>query len=313
MVKNNLLTVFFLTFLSGILMANGETPTANDLADGLAAIARQDENSIYSISVIKDGVTDTRYFERSTRCHNCYSVAKLFTVTAIGILQDRGLLTTDDRVCSILGNQFPQDFDPKWKDVRIRDVLTHRIGFENGFLDIDTENMRSWASEDFLGLVLSHPLKYEPGTEFTYSDAAFYLASRIFTAKSGEALDDFLIREIANPLEFAEFAFSKCPEGYPMGATGLYISTEDMAKLGKLYVQKGNWEGKQILSEQFVEQAFRDRFELYRIEGSEDAFCKGGMNGQYLYMNRKTGTVCAIHTFLGNIEKLKDFLLKNDH
>ena len=301
---------FILVF--GILRVVGQEMSVADLAEGLAAIARVDENPVYSICVMKNDAVDTRYFQPSTRCHNCYSIAKLFTVTAIGILEDRGLLTTEDEIYPLFQDQFPPNFDPKWKDVRIRDVITHRIGFQKGFLDIDVENMRTWESDDFLGLVLSHPIEYPPGTRFVYSDAAFYLASRVFSAVSGEKLDDFLVRELANPLGFAEFAFSKCPEGYPMGATGLYLSTEDVAKLGRLYVQNGNWEGKQILSESFVEKAFRDQFELYPMGDSGNAYRKGGMNGQLLYMNRKTGTVCAIHSFCGNLKKLEEFLLEND-
>ena len=307
------LPFFLWTIIFAPLTAEESVNTAADLANGLAAIAVEDENPVYSICVIKDGMTETRYFQPSTRCHNCYSIAKLFTVTAIGILEDRGVLSTDDTVYPIFQNQFPEEFDPKWKEVRICDVITHRIGFQNAFLDIDVENMRSWKNDDFLNLVLSHPIIYSPGTKYVYSDAAFYLASRIVTAKSGEKLDDFLIREIANPLNFSEFAYSKCPKGYPMGATGLYLSTEDVAKLGTLYLQNGKWEGRQIISEKFVKKAFENQFELYRLAGFEDAFTKGGMNGQLLYINRKTGTSCAIHSFCGNLDKLKLFLRENDH
>lgn len=302
-----------LCFIFSDQLTRSENPNAAaNLADGLASIAQEDRNPVYSICVIKDGVTETRYFQPSTRCHNCYSIAKLFTVTAIGILEDRGLLSTDEKIYPLFQDIFPEGFDSKWQDVRICDVITHKIGFEKGFLDIDVEDMRSWKNNDFLDLVLSHPIKYAPGTKYVYSDAAFYLASRIVTEKTGEKLDDFLIREIANPLKFSEFAFSKCPMGYPMGATGLYLSTEDVAKLGKLYLQDGEWEGKQLLSKKFIKNAFDNQFELYRMNGAEDAFYKGGMNGQFLYMNRKTGTSCAIHSFRCDLDKLKRFLSEHD-
>ncbi len=307
-----ILLVLLGLILSHPLVRGENLSTAANLADGLAAIAREDSNPVYSICVIKEGATETRYIQPSSRCHNCYSIAKLFTVTAIGILEDRGFLSTNENVYPIFQDQFPEGFDPKWKDVRVCDVLSQKIGFENGFLDIDVEEMRSWKNNDFLNLVLSHPIKYSPGTKYVYSDAAFYLASRIVTEKTGEKLDDFLIREIANPLNFSEFAFSKCPMGYPMGATGLYLSTEDVAKLGTLYIQNGEWEGNQLLSEKFVKKAFDNQFELYRMSGFEDAFYKGGMNGQLLYMNRKTGTSCAIHSFRSDLDKLKKFLAEHD-
>ena len=309
--KVSMILTTICSVLSCSLLAK-EGTTAATLADGLASIAQEDQNPVYSVCVIKDGIVETRFIQPSSRCHDCYSIAKLFTVTAIGILEDRGILSTDDLIYPIFEGQFPQGFDLKWKEVHIRDVLTHRIGFQKGFLDIDIENMRSWKNEDFLNLILSHPIKYTPGTEYVYSDAAFYLASRIVTAKSGEKLDDFLIRELANPMNFSEFAFSKCPMGYPIGATGLYLSTEDVAKLGTLFLQRGKWEGNQILSEKFVNKAFDNQFELYRLQGFDDAFYKGGMNGQFLYINRKTKTSCAIHSFGGNLDKLKMFLQEND-
>lgn len=314
-IKRKCKVTMVLTFICSVLYSSlraEDGSTAGTLANGLAAIAQEDQNPVYSICVIKDGIVETRFFQPSSRCHNCYSIAKLFTVTAIGILEDRGVLSTEDPIYPIFEDQYPEGFDPKWKDVCLRDVLTHRIGFQKGFLDIDVENMRSWQNEDFLNLILSHPIKYTPGTEYVYSDAAFYLASRVVTSKCGEKLDDFLIREIANPMGFSEFAFSKCPMGYPIGATGLYLSTEDVAKLGTLYLQNGKWEGKQILSEKFVNKAFDNQFELYRIPGFDNAFGKGGMNGQFLYMNRETGTSCAIHSFCGNLDKLKTFLREND-
>lgn len=310
---NKYTKIFFLTIFLFPFCLRAEEPISDaDFWSGLSSIAKQSENPVYSICVIRNGVSQTRDFQPATRCHNCYSVAKLFTVTAIGILEDRGLLNTDDEIYPIFKDKFPENFDPKWKKVRIRDVITHRIGFENGFLDIDVDNMRHWESSDFLKIVLSHPLKYEPGEKSVYSDAAFYLASRIVTEVSGEKLDDFLIRELANPLKFEEFAYSKCPEGYPMGATGLYISTEDMAKLGQLYVQKGVWDGKRILSEEFVEKVFREGFELHPVRESKNAFGKGGMNGQFLYLNRQTGTVFALHSFEGNRNELIEYVLNND-
>ena len=101
---------FILVF--GILRVVGQEMSVADLAEGLAAIARVDENPVYSICVMKNDAVDTRYFQPSTRCHNCYSIAKLFTVTAIGILEDRGLLTTEDEIYPLFQDQFPPNFDP---------------------------------------------------------------------------------------------------------------------------------------------------------------------------------------------------------
>ena len=94
-------------------------------------------------------------------------------------------------------------------------------------------------------------------------------------------------------MKFREYALSTCPLGYPIGATGFYITTEDMAKLGLMYLQKGVYNGKRILSEDFVNQAL-GTFELHKTMGG---YGKGGMAGQFLYFNYDKNVVVAIHGF----------------
>ncbi len=259
--------------------------------------AKAADLNLYSICEICNGVSETADLVPASNCHNSYSVSKAFCVTAIGMLEDRGILNTDDLVYPILEKKFPAGFDEKWKKVTIAHVLTHTIGFEHGFLDIDCEYVPDYPTTDFLSMVLQMPLRYEPGEKFVYSDAAFYLASRIFSEKTGEMLDDFLRRELFVPMQFREYAWSKCPSGYTIGATGLYITTTDMAKLGQMYLQKGIYGGKRFLSEQFVEKTL-GKFEL--TKAPYGGFAKGGMLGQYLYLNPGEQRVIAFHGIIRN-------------
>ncbi len=308
----HLLTIgFIFCFCISTGWAQSTDKKDSELMEHLVQLAKKSSGSVYSICEIHDGKMRTEYIVPATRCHNCYSVAKLFAVTAIGILEDRGKVDTNELVYPIFKDQFPNGFDEKWKKVKIADVMTHRMGIESGFLDIDAEDSSRWPTTDFLQIVLSRPLKHEPGTESVYSDAAFYLISRIVTAKSGERLDDFLIRELFVPLNFAEYAFSKCPQGYPIGATGLYISTEDMAKLGQLYIQHGVYNGKRILSERFIDKVLARGFELHPVGTSGFAYAKGGMNGQLLYVNMKTKRTVAIHSFQG-LDNMMECILQYD-
>lgn len=278
----------------------------------LIKIAEADGNKVYNICEICDGVSETAVIRDEIRCHNTYSIAKLFTVTALGILEDQGKIDIDDPVFPIFEKKFPKDFDPKWKDVKISDVIRHRTGFGSDALDIDTYNASEWKDRNFLNIVLSQPLKFKPGEKYLYTDATFYLASRVVSEVTGEPLNQFMIRELLEPLHFDEYAFSTDPEGFPIGATGMYISTTDMAKLGQLYVQDGVYEGKQILSKRFVDEAFERTFELYPADDKGCAFTKGGMNGQLLYMNRKTKRVVSIHSFQGDMEAFHNFLVEHD-
>ncbi len=290
---------------------DAETVKRQRLLPELTKMAQEDDCKVFNICEICDGVSETSVVRENIRCHNTYSIAKLFTCTVIGILQDQGLLDVDDPIYPIFEKKFPENFDPNWKEVTIANVIKHEAGFGTDELDIDTYDSAKW-ERDYLTRVLSQPLPNKPGTKFNYTDATFYLASRIVSEKTGKPLNQIMIKELLDPLQFSEYAFSTDPEGYPIGATGMYISTEDMAKLGLLYVQDGIYEGKRILSKEFVDEAFERNFELYPLDNEGIAFAKGGMNGQYLYMNRKTKRVVAIHSYRADIDALVKYILEND-
>ena len=149
-----------------------------------------------------------------------------------------------------------------------------------------------------MGYLFGSKPQYAPGTESRYSDAAYYLLSRVFTAKSGEKMDDYLLTHLFYPLGFREMAWSKCPMGYPMGATGLYVYTEDLAKLGVLYLNRGLYHGKQLVSAEWVETVLREGYEFAKTPGG--GYGKGGMYGQMLIFYPKQDRVVAYHSFGGD-------------
>lgn len=289
---------------------NADEPFA--ILESLCELAKSEQMCVYAISEIHNGQQRTVQIQPASRCQNIYSVAKPFVVTAIGMLEDEGKIDTEDLVYPIFEKQFPSEYDAKWKRVKVSDVMRHRAGWDRpGFLDIDAEDPRTWSSEDFLQIVLSAPLAHEPGEQSVYSDAAFYLLSRVVSEKSGQRLDDFLRQKLFRPMKFAEYAFSTCPDGYPMGATGLYISAEDMAKLGQLYVQRGVYDGKRLLSERFVDKVLARGFEFHPVNHAH-AYGKGGMNGQFLYFNMDTGRVIAIQSFGADIDQMLKRIVEMD-
>ena len=226
---------------------------------------------------------------------NCYSVAKAFTVTAIGILYDRGLVTPSTLLTDILKKYLPTDIDPKWFKVTIHDVLLHKVGFGCGLLDIDCEDASLYKSFDYLHIVLSTKLTYEPGTVHQYTDAAYYLLSRVVYELSGMDLESFLRPILMEKMKFKELAWSKCPYGYSMGATGLYIRTFDMVKLGILYLNKGIWKDERIISLEWVDLVLKNGYEFKPI--GNGWYAKGGMRGQFLMFNYELNKTLACHSF----------------
>ena len=226
---------------------------------------------------------------------NCYSVAKAFTVMAIGILYDKGLLTLDTRVIDVLNKYLPTDIDEKWSKVTIHDVLLHKVGFGSGLLDIDCDDASLYQTFDYLNIVFTTKLEYDPGTVYQYTDAAYYLLSRVVAEITHSDIEDFLRPILMETMKFKELAWSKCPKGYSMGATGLYIRTEDMVKLGILYLNKGIWMGNRIISEEWVNLVIANRYEFTHIKNGW--YAKGGMRGQFLMFNFEKGKALAGHSF----------------
>ena len=226
---------------------------------------------------------------------NCYSVAKVFTVTAIGILYDKGLLTPETLVTEILKEFLPINIDDKWNKVTIHNLLLHKVGFECGMLDIDSEDASLYSTSDYLKIVFSTNLKYEPGTVHQYTDASYYVLSRVVAKLSGMDMNAFLRSVLMEKMKFKELAWSTCPQGYSIGATGLYIRTEDMVKLGILYLNKGIWMGERIISEKWVDLVISNGYEFHNI--GNGWYAKGGMCGQFLMFNYNLGKALACHSY----------------
>ena len=248
--------------------------------------------NIYSIAMMDDRGIQTRSPRPGDACTNSYSVAKFFTMTAIGMLWDQGKLRMEEKVFDIFQEEFPEAHDPKWHDVTVEHVLKHMVGFGEGFLDIDVEKISDYPTDDFLHIVLSRSLTYQPGQTGVYSDAAYYLLSRIVTKRSGMHLDEFLRPVLFGIMGFQEAAWSKCPRGFCMGATGLYIRTADMVKMGYVYASGGQYDGKTVVSADWVRLAI-ERGYCMKQHGDTGIYSKGGMFGQMLAFSPEQHFACA--------------------
>lgn len=258
------------------------------------------EKGIYSITVAEKGASVTKIITPANKTNNCYSVSKAFTVTALGMLYDDGLLSPDEKPVDIFKDQLPGGIDPKWEQITLDHLIRHRWGIGQGFLDIDSEDINTFdrkygTGNDFLKIVFSAHLPLSPGGEdakdTVYSDAAYYLLSRVVSKKTDKTLFDFMRERLFVPCGFQEFAWSTCPMGYSMGATGLYIRTPDMAKLGLIYLDGGVFEGRRFISKEWCDIVFKRGYELKEI--APGCYAKGGMCGQMLLVDRSNSAVVA--------------------
>lgn len=248
--------------------------------DAFAEFIKENDGRVFSIAAIEGNNPPEKIVIRENNAaQNIYSVSKMYTVTAIGILSDRGLLSVDETVTDILGDECPGGYDPYWEQTTVDMLMRHRVGFPGGF-DIDVFDASTY-NPDYLKEIMLKKWVCPPDTERRYDDAGYYILSRIVNKKAGKPLFAFCWENIFLPLGFKEAAWSCCPEGHAMGATGLYIRNEDMVKLGAVYLNGGEYLGKRIVSEAWVKKVLERQYE-FAPNGIRDSYNKGGMNGQNL-------------------------------
>lgn len=241
--------------------------------------------NLFSLTVIENGEEKTVSFQPVNPCNDIYSVSKAFIVTGIGLLYDDGLIDVEEKVVDIFADSLPDEYDERWNRVTVHHLLTHAAGLPLGYLDIDCYNIHEFYTDDFLEYLFKTKLEFEPGEKGQYSDGAFYMLSRVITAKCGMKADDLLMKRVFYPLGFREAAWSKCPHGYPIGATGLYIRSSDIARHAAVYLNDGVYEGKRILSSEWVNIVLTRGYELCRVR--DNVFAKGGMAGQMTIVDKK--------------------------
>jgi CubicO group peptidase (beta-lactamase class C family) len=181
--------------------------------------------------------------------HTLYSLSKSFTSTAVGFAVAEGKLRVDDRVVSFFPKDLPANVSDHLAALRIKDLLTMSVGNAQ-------EPTRSMVEQqNWVRTFLAWPIPNPPGTQFMYNSAATYMLSAIVQEVTGQRTLDYLQARLFEPLGIHEETWETCPRGINVGGWGLSIQTEGLAKFGQLYLQKGAWQGRQILPAQWVEEA----------------------------------------------------------
>ena len=183
--------------------------------------------------------------------HVLFSLSKSFTSSAIGFAVSEGLLTVDDLVTSFFPDDLPAEVSPNLAAMRVRHLLSMSTGH-----DEDTTGfMHESPDGNWTKTFLARPVVHEPGTHFLYNTGATYMLSAIIQKLTGIKLIDYLQPRLLEPLGIEDAWWEESPQGINTGGYGLNIRTEDIAKFGQLYLQKGMWHGKQLLPESWIEEA----------------------------------------------------------
>lgn len=240
-----------------------------------------------------------------------FSLSKSFTSTAIGLAVAEGRLSVDDNVVSFFPNLAVID-DIHLKTMRVRHLLSMSTGHTENVM----KQMRT--SNDWVQAFFKIPVEYKPGTHFVYNNAASYILSAIVQKITGETLLDYLQPRLLMPLNIQEATWQTCPLGINTGGWGLSLKTEDIARFGQLYLQKGLLGGNRILPEAWVDEA--TSFHISNGDGGEsdrtqgygyqfwrcrhNAYRAAGAYGQFCIVMPEQNAVLAITAAVKNAQQV---------
>lgn len=222
----------------------------NDLRLGLLglrqAVAEQ-RLGLEGIHIAQDDQAPITFRWVSDDRRDVYSASKTFTSVAVGIAQAEGLLELDDLVLSHLP-QFAETAAPGVEEVTIRHLLAMTAGIDYRWDDPDIDHPGDPA-EDFLATTPVAPA----GSWYAYRGTNSYVLGRIIAAATGDDLRDFLMPRLFGPLGIGNPQWQRCPLGYPMGAVGLMLRTDEIARLGITLLHDGSWDGRQLIPSGYVQ------------------------------------------------------------
>lgn len=183
--------------------------------------------------------------------HTFFSLSKSFASTAVGLAVAEGRLTVDDPVLGFFPDEQPANPSANLAAMRVR----HLLSMSTGHAEDTTPWLRQAADGNWVRAFLERPVEHRPGTFFLYNSGATYLLSAIVQSLTGQTLLDYLQPRLYAPLGIINPTWESCPRGINTGGWGMSATTEDIARFGQLYLQQGQWEGRQIVPAAWIAEA----------------------------------------------------------
>lgn len=322
---------FVITFTTSVYAQSGPLPRSTPEAQGISsdaiiafiAAADKNVNTFHSVMVVRHGEVIAEAWwkpESADQPHIMNSVSKSFNATAIGLVIQAGKLSLDDSVLGFFPSDAPPDPSANLKAMKVRDLLTMSGGQ-------DTEPSRTGGPS--VKQFLNHPVVHAPGSFFLYNTMGAYVLSAIVTKVTGQTTLEYLKPRLFTPLGIENPRWDSSPEGNSLGGYGLWLRTEDMAKFGQLYLQKGKWDGKQLVPSNWIEEATSKQistlgeshtrigpdweqgygFQFWRCR--HNAYRADGAGGQFIVVMPDQDAVVAITADTDNMQAELDAIWDN--
>jgi CubicO group peptidase (beta-lactamase class C family) len=253
--------------------------------------------------------------------HIFYSLSKSFTSTAVGLAVAEGKLSLDDGVLKFFPEDAPADPSANLRAMRVRDLLRMSAGHQT------EAGLWAWSTaaptpnERLTKMFLAHPVPFKPGTHFMYNSPATYMLSAIVQKVTGTTVLEYLRPRLFDPLGFENPSWLASPQGVTTGAFGLMGRTEEIARFGQLYLQKGVWNGRQLIPAAWIAEATAmqtsngsaptsdwDQGYGYQFWRSRHGYRGDGAFGQYMLILPEQDAVVAITSGVRNMQSVMDLV-----
>ena len=298
--------------------------------------AAADSMDVHSVMIVKDGSVIYSHWQSQgvdTVPHVLHSVSKTFTATAVGLAIAEGKMALTDKVIDYFPDQLPAEISDNLRAMTVRDLLTMTCGH-----DVEPSAHRN-PDQDWVTGFLAHPVVHEPGTFYLYNSLGTYMLSAIVQKVTGEKVVDYLDTRLFQPLHIDKPKWEESPQGINTGGWGLWLKTEDLAKMGQLLLQKGEWNGQQIIPAEWVAEMSKKQVESInpgtRLEQAAErglttetsdwmqgygyqmwrcrpgCFRADGARGQYIIVVPDKNAVIAITSDVENLQGELNLVWKN--
>jgi CubicO group peptidase (beta-lactamase class C family) len=300
------------------------TPEAEGVSaagiDSFLTAVSQSKNEFHSIMILRHGKDIAEGWWNPYRAdlkHTLYSCSKSFTSTAVGFSVSEHRLKLTDKVISFFPQSLPDTVSPYLAELTVKDLLTMSVGMEP-----DPTSVIPFKTTDWVKAFLATPIKHQPGTVFLYNTMATFMLSAIVQKVTGEKEFDYLKPRLFDALGIHGEDWEANLQGINTGGWGLRLKTEDLAKMGQFYLQKGLWKGSQLLPQAWVNEATTFKidqapnapkskkdssdwmqgycYQFWRCR--HDAFRADGAFGQYIIVMPGQDAVIAITSETANMQ-----------
>ena len=279
------------------------------------AIAADKTQNMHNITIIRGGRI---IYECGFGGHDggapkmTFSSCKSITSIAVGMLIDDGLLSLTESAAEIFGDRVGLIDKLRLEGVTVEALLTMRSG-------IVFNEAECFASANWVKSFFSSAVQGKIGETFNYNSLNTYILSAIVYKKTGKHLLEYLSERLFEPLGIVNYAWEKCPMGIEKGGWGLYMRPEDMGKIGMLVMDGGVWEGKRIISEEYLKSATTAHAKVPPDMGSfdygyqmwvgrdTDTFLFNGMLGQNVLGFRESGIIVVANAGNGELFQQGNF------